>query len=320
MDSNEIGRHGALRLMAAATAGAAGREPAERHRLEQLQEGDRRRCGTGAAVKKQAVDFADPAQLLRAYVRTEGDASGKQHIAYGYGSLFSFDSGYPDRKLIDTEQFATRRYVETEDGSIRYHREVVVYRDPVTGRIIQSWYNPVIDRHVEPIELYTTFSRRYRVADVSKTLQISAAVNGNEVFFRRGFFSNRPSELQPRQYPLHAQDAQYESAETMFFLAKLSDLQDPSLSAVPTVGGVNRFTNFLPWMEMDNVPGWLVWDFRVAKLAGVEQLPRRDLVDYVNARYPGAFVAPTEFSEADNTSTGYAYYKEVIDQRTGRGR
>jgi len=261
------------------------------------------------------IDFTDPTQRLDSFIKVEGDVGGAQVVQYGAGSIYTFFEGQKDRKLFDTEAYAVRRYQRTAGGWVRLHREVAVYRDAMTGKIINSWYNPYLERDVEVMDIVQEFNRQYLVADLGNTFDVSVKISGDDAFFARNFFINREAEIQPRDYPLHGQDTRWELSEYHNYFTKLSELTNPKLTSARCVGATNSVSSFLPWLEMGNAPGHLIFQMRSAKLARVEDMPA-DLVQYVAQRYPTHLEAPKEFTAADAHTTGMNFYKQIIDKKS----
>jgi len=271
------------------------------------------RIGRGA----DAIDFADPRQKLDAFIKVEGDQSGAEHFLYGYGTITAYIDGMPDRRLFDTELYAVRRYRRIDGGWLRLHREAGIYRDPQTRAILKKWRNPWLERDIEPINILQEFSRRYRVADLGRAFNIGVSVKDDDVFMQRSFFVVRPSEFNPRDYPVHGQDYFYGLSEYVNFFAKSSDIANPKLSSAPAVGVTNSVTGWFPWLEMGTAPGVLVHQTRFKKVPSLADIPA-DFVAAVRAQDPKFLTAPTEFAEPDLATSGERYYKAVIDRRLGR--
>jgi Protein of unknown function (DUF1838) len=271
------------------------------------------------AMAATKIDFADPTQRLDAFIKVEGDTAGTEVVQYGAGSIYTFIEGQVDRKLFDTEAFAVRRYRRVEGGWVRLHREVAVYRDATTGKIINSWYNPYLERDVEVMDIVQEFNRQYLVEDLGKTFDISVKTHGDDAFFARNFFISREAEIQPKDYPLHGQDTRWELSEYHNYFCKLADLTNEKLTSVRCVGATNSVSSFLPWLQMGNVPGHLIFQMRSAKLARVTDMPK-DLVDYVAKNYPTHLMAPEAFKPNDAHTTGLNFYKQIIDKGRGQGR
>ena len=263
---------------------------------------------------KSKINFDDPQQKLDAFIKTEGDTSGAEHVVYGESTIFALIRGQPGRPLIKSELYAVRRYMRTDGGWIRLHREAGVYRDLETDEILSHWYNPYLEREVEVIDLAQEFNRKYLASELGKTLDIGVMVHGDDVFFQRNFFISRKSSITPDEYPLHSSGPNYDLAEYHNYFTKLSAIEDENLSAAPAFGVTNSVNNWLPWMEMGNRPGYLIHQSRFKKLKGVNDMPE-GFVAHIAAHYPDHLLAPTEFREIDLNTTGWNFYKQVIDER-----
>ena len=258
--------------------------------------------------------FADPGPRLDAFIKVEGDHTGAEVVQYGVGSIYSFFDGRRDRRLFDTEAYAVRRYQRIDGGWLRLHREVALYRDPATGKIINSWYNPYLERNVEVIDIVQEFNRQYLVSDLGKVFDVGISAHDDDAHLHRNFFISRPAELPPAQYPLHGQEPTWDLAEYHNYFCKLSDLLNPNVPNAAAIGSTNSVCSYLPWLEMGNVPGFLIFHMRSKKLARVEDMSA-DLVAYVAKRYPTHLTAPTEFKPNDLATTGLNFYKTVIDAK-----
>lgn len=270
-----------------------------------------------AASTAAALDLTDPAKRLDTFIKVEGDISGKTVVQYGVGSIYTFIEGQTDRKLFDTEAYAVRRYQRIDGGWVRLHREVAIYRDADTGKIINEWYNPYLERKVPVMDIVQEFNRQYLVADLGKSFNVTVKTHDDDAFFVRNFFISREAEIQPKDYPLHGQDTRWELSEYHNYFCKVSDLVNPKLTSVAAVGVTNSVSSFLPWLEMGNVPGHLIFQMRSSKLARVEDMPK-DLVDYAAKNYPDHLQAPDKFLPADANTTGQNYYRQIIDRARGK--
>jgi hypothetical protein len=264
---------------------------------------------------RQIFDPADPDGLLRAFVKVEGDAAGRQEHTYSYANVYTLFDQRRDRHLFDRELLTSRRFVPTEGGWIRLHREVAIYRDPKTKRILERFHNPYLQREVDVIDIHRDFNRRYLVADVGKALDIGVMEAEQDVFFYRRFFVSRIAELQPRDYPLHGSDERYELAESHNYFVARNHVLDESLTSVPMRGVTTSISNWLPWMEMGTAPGKLIHQIRFAKLETLDDIPNADFVPTITRKYPEHLRAPDRFDEADAGNTGMGWYKAIIDAK-----
>lgn len=264
--------------------------------------------------------LSDPHARIEAFVKTEGDTSGREHYTYTYARVSTFIEGHRDRHLFDRELLMARRYLKTDGGWIRLHRESAIYRDPVTREILVKWRNPYLERDVEVIDLHRDFNRKYLAADLGKSLNIECQVSGDDVYFRRQFFVSRRAEIQPSDYPLHGAATTYDLSENHDYFVKRSDLDNPALTAAPSRGSTVSVANWLPWMEMGTAPGLLIHHIRFTKLGDLSQIPNKDFVPALQSRFADALRAPETFAEEDVTTTGLGWYKSIIDRKLGRNQ
>lgn len=266
-----------------------------------------------------AADYlADPGARLDAFVKTEGDVSGREHYVYTYARCYTFIEGQRDRHLFDRELLMARRFFRTEGGWIRLHRESAIYRDPATGKRLTSYFNPYLERSVEVIDLSRDFNRKYMTADMGRSLNIQLAVSEDDVYFRRQFFVSRPAEIHPSAYPLHGTATTYDLSENHDYFTRRSDLENAALSSAPSWGTTVSIANWLPWMEMGTAPGVLIHHIRFSKVADISEIPNRDFVGTLTSIFPDAVHAPATFAEDDVNTTGMGWYKKVIDKKLGR--
>jgi len=269
---------------------------------------------TAVARPASRIDFDDPGQKLDAFIKTEGDISGAEHVVYGQATIFALIPGQAGRPLLKSELFAIRRYLPTEGGWVRLHREAGVYRDLDNNEILKRWYNPYLRRKVEIIDLAQEFNRKYLVSEMGKSWNVNVMVHHDDVFFQRNFFISRNSSIPPKEYPLHSSGPHYDLAEYHNYFTRRSALEDESISSAPAFGVTNSVASWLPWMEMGNRSGYLIHQSRFKKLRGVSDMPR-DFVEHIAARHPSHLSAPAEFREIDVNTTGWDFYRRVIDER-----
>ena len=259
-------------------------------------------------------DFSDPARLLEAFVKVEGDTSGAQHYAYSYTNVYTLFENRVDRHLIDRELLTVRRYQPIEGGWMRLHREVALYRDPLTKQLLTEFYNPYLERTVPIIDIHRDFHRPYLVQNVGQSLRIGVTQADDDLFFYRRFFVSRRAELQPSEYPLHGSDERYELSENHSYIAKARDFLRDDMTSVPSRGATTSISNWLPWMEMGTVPGKLIHQIRFGKIQTLDELPNKDFLETVARRYPDHLTATTTYREEDTRNTGTGWYKEQIDR------
>ncbi|MCC6942340.1 MAG: DUF1838 family protein, partial [Novosphingobium sp.] len=101
------------------------------------------------------IDFKDPKWTRDTYARIDADIDpSKEKCGWIKGKAMGVRPNEKVRKLFDVEGFSFVRTKKLEDGSYRRMlREVVFYRDPVTGEILKEWDNPYTGERVKVVPI-----------------------------------------------------------------------------------------------------------------------------------------------------------------------
>jgi hypothetical protein len=186
-------------------------------------------------------------------------------------------------------------------------REVTVYED-LAGNILECWNNGVLGASV-PANVTVM-----QVWNDPVNFTIGGAEHvelGDQVMWNVDVVIAYPSPLSVADYPSYSAGNTYESAELFNFYVDRSTLEDPSLSSVPASISWTRVGQFLPWMQMGQAPGRLIYHARGAKLAGGwDALPDK-LRRYVEERHPEYRHAPTQ--DTSPNATSWRRFKAIYD-------
>lgn len=271
-------------------------------------------CLVGPA---RALDLSDPGELVEAYIKTVGDTSGKPSFTYAQVVVMAMRPGERGQKLFNLEVVGASRYLPIEGGYQRLHREVGLYTDLETGAVMDRWFNGYLDREVDVIHIQNDpVNFTYTVAGQSGPRRILVNDFGDTVAFHREVLLRYPSALTRADYPLHSAGDWYEAAELFNSYASRADLENPAITSAPAHGSWSRVGPWLPWMEMADAPGFLLYHGRDTKLmGGIAELPAR-LRTYIQDKLPKYLEAPARFEEPNETS--WTYFKKVLDERAGR--
>lgn len=95
----------------------------------------------------------------------------------------------------------------------------------------------------------------------------------------------------------------------MFFTPRAA-IEDPALTQAPASYGWTRTGPWLPWMEMGQAPGGLLYIAQGNKKASIAELPA-DIQERVRTTYPEYATAPKEWVQPNMTSwTVYRQWHE----------
>ena len=269
---------------------------------------------SAVSTSHAAFNLNDPQQLVEAYVKTVSDTSGKSSMTYANVIVMAMTPGERGRKLFALEVIGSSRFLRVEGGFQRLSREVGLYTDLTTGEVLTTWTNPYLDRDVEVIHIQNDpVNFPFTVAQQDGPRRLTFDDFGNLIAFHREVLLRYPSALPRAEYPLHSQGDWYEAAELFNSFVLREDLENEALTSAPAWGSWSRVGPWLPWMEMADRPGHLLYHGRSKKLLnGADDLPER-LRAYVEKNMPKYLTAPDKFEEPNETS--WTYFKKVLDAR-----
>ena len=269
---------------------------------------------THAVDPEGMPDLNDPEQLLDAYIRTVGDTSGKEVLLYASVVVIGMHPGEKGQKLFGLEVLGASRFLPIEDGYQRLHREVGLYTDLQTGEVLASWDNPWSDESVEVIHIQNDpVNSPFTVETQRGPYRVKFDDLGHTIGFHRQIPLRYPNPLPMSQYPKHTANDWYEAAELFNSFVTKADLADRSMTSLPEVGTWSRTRPWLPWMEMADRPGYLLYHGRSVKLMnGLDDL-RPELRAHIETHYPTYTGAPDTFESPNDTS--WTYFKKVLDAR-----
>lgn len=261
------------------------------------------------------LNLSNPDEYLQAFLKTRADLDGKEVVYYWTGTVHSFVPGERDIPLFKFEGYNIARLLTVDGGYELLTREAAFFEDFKTGEILESWYNPLTKKEIKPIQIWNDpvnqifiFSNEDK-ANLTKWLPSTDL--GNMLSFNLDLFLNYPSPLSKSEYPLYSQSDTYEASEMFHFYVNKDQLCDSMLKSAPASISWTRISPWMPFMEMGEKPGNLVFSCVGYKLAnGYSDLPLH-LKKYVELKNPRFSHAPEVYSEPNETS--WTYFKKMMD-------
>lgn len=271
------------------------------------------------------LDLDDPNDAVRALQKIQCSLDdGEPAIYYFTGSVYSRIVGVPDRKLFDYVAMNLRACQSFEDDEKGYgyrqvSKEVLVYLDPATGRILREWQNPWTGEGVEVVHIAN---------DPVNTGVIWA--NGERGPFRLGaefvegrgwlvfeiplFYENPLGG----EYQRHVGGV-YQAIEIFAFHFEEDALLDPGVRALgDTHVSWSRVAPWLPWMRMTGRLGWVVYSGAGKRVASWDALPEV-LRTEIEKKYPG-FDEPPPLDDDRDNETSWSYFKKWIDEQREKAK
>ncbi|MCX8020211.1 MAG: DUF1838 domain-containing protein [Chitinophagaceae bacterium] len=266
------------------------------------------------AQKKLNLDSAR--DNLDAYIKMRVSLDSNEHpVFYNAGKIYAYEPDKPWKHLFDFEMFNIARAVKMPGDSGYYllTRELLVYKDPKTGKILDEWVNPWTNEKVEVFHVWNDpVNQIFRYGKFFCEFQKQ---NGR-ISLYNDVPLHYPSPLHPAEWPENSRSEWYQGAEMFNFFCHEKDLVNAKVKNVmPVQISWTRFGDFLPWMKMGKRPGNLLYHGRGYKLKSFQDLPAH-LKDYVMKNHPEYSKAPQKYSSPNMTS--WRYYKKVMEERKKR--
>lgn len=252
----------------------------------------------------------------RDFVRVRASLNPDQESAYWWtGNIYSNVPGERGRHLFRFEGVNMARAIEAEDGS--YHlltKEIAVYQDVATGKVVEWWENPLNGREVEVIPVLNDPVNQVIGGQGPRALSAPVASLGNgRSCLYADIWLAYPSPLPRAAYPLHSQSDLYQGAELFQFFIEDAELEGDA-DSVSCVNSWTRIGPWLPWMEMADAPGNVVYQCAGQKLPGGYADVPAEFRSWIDANHPQYAHAPTEPGGQNESS--WTYIKRILDSRT----
>ncbi len=269
--------------------------------------------GLGAVSKDN--DIAKYKSYLNDFMRVRGDASGKDVVYYWTGTVYSFVPGEKKQELFKFEGFNNAKTLVTEEGFELLTREAAFYEDLKTGQILETWTNPFTKKEVPVVQIWNdpvnqdiSFPAEY-LPYIEKFLPSTDL--GETRCYNMDIFPFYASPLPREKYPEYSQNDMYQAGEFFQFFVEKEDLASKKLKTVPTTISWTRISPWMPFMQMGDKPGNLIFVCRGMKLSdGFNGLPDK-IKTYVVSNHPEYKTPPQEWTEPNETS--WTYFKKLID-------
>ena len=268
------------------------------------------------------LDLDDLETNFMALMKIRGDISGKDFFFAFPGVAWAMVPQEQNYRAFRTLGLGAGRLEEVPEGWRIYSREVLLYMDPDTGEILSEWKNPFLgNRTVEVMQIANDPVNGVFQREGSGVLAppYPYVAYGDDIVFQWDFYIMRPADMTRAEYPLYSAGNKEQHAELWGIHGRKSDVLNPDITSGQCVMSWSRVAPWLPFMEMGNKPGQMVFQSQAIKLMdGPQELPRY-VLDYLEKNYPLYLSAPTEWNGPEMRSS-YAAFKEKIDKEREAGQ
>jgi hypothetical protein len=276
-----------------------------------------------AAVFLPAWAAALPApglETLQAFRRIQCSLEDEKPVVYGWtGNTYSRVPGEPDRLLFRVTGMNIRQCVTLTDpdkgtGFRMVSREILLYQDPKTGEILETWDNPWTGETVEVIQVENDPVNQYPTFETGRDgnpLTLPFQVWGDRWWLTSTIplFYENPLGGEFQDYV----GGKYHATEMFNFFGETANLKLNAGDTAAVTVGWERISDWLPWMKMRGRSGFVYFHTAGRKLEDFEQLPEV-MKDFIDQRYPGYRLAPPVDDDRPN-ETSWTYFKKILSEK-----
>ena len=247
---------------------------------------------------------------------------GKTRYGIFEGRAYSRVPGEKDRQLFDVLGINVRQCSVIEDatrgrGFRSVSREIMVYMDPETGQILDTWTNPWTGNDVEvihvandPVNMRAARYERNEDGEYEgeRELRIygDVAASSGEV----PLFYKNPLGGDFQQYVGGMYHAM-EMFNSFYRADRLLDSEERSVGDSHLAW--SRVAQWLPWLEMGDRPGIMIFNATGFSTFDKEKVPGR-LVEILDTRYP-SYWTPPPLDDSRPNETSWTVFKRHLENR-----
>ena len=241
---------------------------------------------------------------------------GEAQTFWWHGKAYSRRMGERDKVLFVVEGMNVRACTSVNDaqkgdGFKLVSREILLYKDPQTGEVLNTWNNPWTGETVDVLHVAN---------DPVNFTMYETGRDGKPISWNATMLDGRwwQTTTVPLFYPnplASAYQAEiggtYHATEMFNFMGDTGSVLDPDADGANVQVGWVRMSDWLPWMKMGGRDGVIYMHTAGRKLESWDDMS--DLMkDEIRTHYPD-YVSPPPLDDERRNETSWLYYKKVRD-------
>ena len=272
-----------------------------------------------AAKPAKVIDIGTPEGAIAAFRKVQCSTEDRRPTVYYWtGETFSRVPGEPDRLLFRFEGMNVRQCVTVTDptrgtGFRMVSREMLFYKDPASGRILDDWTNPFTGDTVKVLHIANDpvnfRAPIFPVKADGKPYQSDMQVMGDQWWGTTTvpLFYRNPLGGDYQDYV----GGTYHATEMFNFFGRVSDLTDATRHTASVSVAWTRISDWLPWMRMRGRAGQLYFNGAGVKLDGYASLPA-GFRAAIEAHDP-IYREPPPVDDQRPNETSWTYFKKQME-------
>lgn len=275
---------------------------------------------TATLAAQKNLDLKNPEDALKATRKIQASMKdGENCIYFWTGAVYSRIAQERDKLLFTYVGMNIRSTkTDTAKGKTGYRqvsREILLYMDPKTGKVVDKWTNPWTKKECDVVHIVNdpVNSRGVMTTDV---MDPDFQVYDGRVFWNIEVPLLYPNALKGGDYKdyIGTTHEMYQAIEMFNFSVDEKELIDGKKERADNVNiSWARVGQWLPWMEMGDKDGWLMFNGQGKKLTNYELLPK-ELKEFIAKEHPEFTTAPPLDDKRPN-ETSWTYFKKWLDKK-----
>ena len=278
-------------------------------------------CGT-AAADETVIEGALAFQAMQK--TTCGTTEqGKTRFGIWEGRTFSRVPGEKDRLLFDVMGINVRQCIVLNDpvrgrGYRSVSREIMVYMEPDSGEILDTWENPwtgetVKVLHVanDPVNMRAPRYERDEEGELSARLTLRQYGELSAASYEIPLFYDNPLGGDYQAYV----GGSYHAMEIFNSFIYTKNLHHKSVKSIGQSHMTrSRVSQWLQWLEMGSRPGLMIFNASGFSTFEADKIPER-LQEILAQRYP-LYQTPPPLDDPRPNETSWTVCKKYIEQQS----
>ncbi|MEM9837789.1 MAG: DUF1838 family protein [Pseudomonadota bacterium] len=238
-------------------------------------------------------------------------------VYWWHGIAYGRRQGEKDTPLFLVEGMNIRACssVESDQSGDGFHlvsREILLYKDLKTGRVLKTWDNPWTGEEVDVLHVANdpVNWKMYEKGRDGKAAKWSGEMGTDGTWWYRSTFPLwYPNPLASEYEPEIG--GTYHATEMFNFFGRTDDLLDESTTTAKVTVGWSRLADWLPWMKMNGREGVMYMHTAGRKLGSFDELSDT-MKREIRRNYP-EYASPPPAGDPRENMTSWKYYKGVRD-------
>lgn len=232
-----------------------------------------------SAQKYPMLDPSDPADNITAWIKLEGDTSGRAYYRYGKMVAWGRPDGEFGQPLFAYLTMKKGKFQKMDNGDyVTNYWECGLYADVQTGKTIDEFVNPYTGKTVKLKPICGRLSTSRYSSETGLSVKASFGLEssildspylldwriaGDNVTINR--------EAHTKWVDLAGKTRHEMSLDT--FTAKMSELSDPERSSVDATHVYTLVTEWMTMLDMSDIPGSMFWQRVTTKHFDLSEIP-----------------------------------------------